>query len=311
MRVMNLVLVAVCIIGTASAVLPQPARTVRTTTFKAWDGQYHVACGLTADCEPDLPFATQPNASAPKYTERNVDLYMEAVRSKRIEGAMMEQQPNVTQKLTAFQHRLGLYGAVGEIGVHMGLYFTSLAVHAAVTEPLVACDLFPGNPSGTTDGSGYAQLDKFKANIQSVGIDPKDVTIFEGDSRKLTSTLFASKGLPKFRLLSVDGGHTQDIAMSDMQISSCIVMEGGVMVVDDITNMEWMGVMQAVTIYVQCPDTPLVPFLIYHNKLFFTTKAYYHKYMEWAKATFKCRSDWHTSRLSIGPYEVCWPLGFA
>ncbi len=42
-------------------------------------------------------------------------------------------------------------------------------------ERLVACDLF--DPKQVKDSSGYAQVDKFQANLKSVGIDPDDVKV--------------------------------------------------------------------------------------------------------------------------------------
>ncbi len=189
-----------------------------------------------------------------------------------------------------------------------GLYFLALAVHAGATEPLVAMDLFPGDPYKTTDRSGSAELTKFNENCESVGVNPSDVTVIAGDSRLLTPASITSRKIPKFRLLSVDGGHSLEIAMSDMHFATCAIMPGGVVAVDDILNSGWMGVFQAVSLYVQCPNA-LAPFLLYKNKVFLTTVTHYALYMKWARETFNCIPDdyVHISRRSFGPYEVCAP----
>ncbi len=48
-------------------------------------------------------------------------------------GAMDFKMVEVADKLTQFQHEMGLYGSVGEIGVHMGLYFLAMAINVAST----------------------------------------------------------------------------------------------------------------------------------------------------------------------------------
>jgi hypothetical protein len=55
--------------------------------------------------------------------------------------------------LTAKQHELGLYGAVGEIGVHHGKFLIPIIGNALAGEPAVALDLFE-DQSGNVDTSG-------------------------------------------------------------------------------------------------------------------------------------------------------------
>jgi hypothetical protein len=55
--------------------------------------------------------------------------------------------------LSEFQHHLGLFGAVGEVGVHHGKFFMPIAGYALRAEPAVAMDLFE-DQSANFDQSG-------------------------------------------------------------------------------------------------------------------------------------------------------------
>lgn len=54
---------------------------------------------------------------------------------------------------TAKQHELGIYGSVGEIGVHHGKFLIPIVGNALAGEPAVAMDLFE-DQSGNVDTSG-------------------------------------------------------------------------------------------------------------------------------------------------------------
>lgn len=56
-----------------------------------------------------------------------------------------------------FQHHLGLFGAVGEVGVHHGKFFMPIAGYALRSEPAVAMDLFE-DQSANFDQSGEGLL---------------------------------------------------------------------------------------------------------------------------------------------------------
>lgn len=55
--------------------------------------------------------------------------------------------------LTAKQHELGIFGSVGEIGVHHGKFLIPIIGNALAGEPAVALDLFE-DQSSNVDVSG-------------------------------------------------------------------------------------------------------------------------------------------------------------
>jgi hypothetical protein len=58
--------------------------------------------------------------------------------------------------LTAKQHELGIFGSVGEIGVHHGKFLIPIIGNALAGEPAVAMDLFE-DQSSNVDVSGETQ----------------------------------------------------------------------------------------------------------------------------------------------------------
>ena len=60
------------------------------------------------------------------------------------------------------------------------------------------------------------------------------IALVAGDSLALSGEAFRAAGLPRFRLLSVDGGHSLETTLHDLTLAACLLREGGVMVVDDV-----------------------------------------------------------------------------
>ncbi len=74
-------------------------------------------------------------------------------KNNSIEGWVVLHHMSYVAALTRLQHFLGVYGSVGEIGVHHGKFFLILAGNALKTEPVVAMDLFHDQHENI-DGSG-------------------------------------------------------------------------------------------------------------------------------------------------------------
>lgn len=82
----------------------------------------------------------------------------------------------------------------------------------------------------------------------------------------LSARNFTSKGLPAFRLISVDGGHTLEVTLHDLMVASCLVRDGGLVVLDDFPNSVWLGVAEALMHFAHAQDR-LVPFMHGYNKV--------------------------------------------
>ena len=133
--------------------------------------------------------------------------------------------------LSQLQLRIGLSGAVGEIGVHHGMFAIAVAQQAQRGEVMVAADLFDMLQALNVDKSGSGNLRKFLRNMNRFGIDRAAIDVREG----LSSSLPATYPLP-LRLFSVDGGHTTSITASDLAWASCNALDGAIIILDDWMN---------------------------------------------------------------------------
>ena len=86
-------------------------------------------------------------------------------------------------------------------------------------------------------------------------------------------------GVPKFRLFSIDGGHTAVTTLNDLCVVQQIICDGAVVTLDDYSNPLWPGVYTAYAKYALDEGTPrLVPFYWGHNKIWLTTPSHHSFY---------------------------------
>ncbi|KAF8059198.1 SYP22 [Scenedesmus sp. PABB004] len=195
-----------------------------------------------------------------------------------VSGWLQPSQVAYVKAFTAFQHSLGLYGAVGEVGVHHGKFLMPIVGHALQGEPAVAADLFEQQDSNL-DGSGRGSKSYLLHNLEAAGIPERSLTLLGGNSLTLRAANFTARGLPAFRLVSVDGGHTLEITLHDMMLASCLVRDGGLVVLDDFPNPVWVGVAEALMHFTHAQDR-LVPFMHGYNKVWFATRSHVAAYAD-------------------------------
>lgn len=144
-------------------------------------------------------------------------------------------------------------------------------------------------------------------NLETCGIPENSITLAAGNSMHLSASNFTSRGWPAFRLLSVDGGHTLEVTLHDLMVASCLVRDGGLVVVDDFPNPTWIGVAEAMMHFSHAQDR-LVPFLHGYNKVWFATKSHVQQYKEFVASdpdVFICR-QMHESRSAIAGHVLCY-----
>merc|ERR1719353_1524350 len=87
-----------------------------------------------------------------------------------------------------------------------------------------------------------------------------------------------------FRLFHVDGGHFTEATLHDLNVAACSLVPGGVVLVDDLHNLNWPGVQEGLHRYLLAQNQPrrLEPFL-YTGRLFLTDPDYAGRYRELLK----------------------------
>lgn len=129
------------------------------------------------------------------------------------------------------------------------------------------------------DKSGSGSLSIFLDNL--IKFDRHkgaNVEIINGDSTDAGLDLVGKIGRGSMRFISIDGGHTTEHTVNDLIISQEIISNQGVVILDDILNYHWVGVIEGALKYLNASPT-LVPFAIGMNKLFLCKLSFHEFYL--------------------------------
>lgn len=173
--------------------------------------------------------------------------------------------------LAQFQTGIGITGDTCEIGIHHGKLFLILANVTSGDERAVAVDVF-ADQHKNADQSGYGDRSIFEGHLRKFAPHAA-VDIVQESSLDLPGTDFAKR---KFRMFSVDGGHTAEITQNDLALTQTCAIPGSIVVLDDILNSHWLGVIEGTARYLMASGG-LVPFAISPNKLYLTTTSEFAK----------------------------------
>lgn len=196
---------------------------------------------------------------------------------RRVAGWLQPGALTLVKVLDRAQRSTGISGAIAEIGVHHGKLFIALLLLQGDDECAVAIDLF-GDQELNIDKSGEGDLERFRGNLERwSGLGR--VVVHQGDSTKLTSAEVCALATAKIRLFSVDGGHTDEIVFSDMNLAEGTLCDGGIVIADDVFNEWWPGVASGTLRYMAGKGS-LQPFAVGFNKVFFASADYAPRYRD-------------------------------
>lgn len=163
-----------------------------------------------------------------------------------------------TVDILNWQKARGINGAVLEIGVFCGKYFSLLVASAADGgEQALGIDTFQ-----------YAPASRVEAELKKVFGDAASghVTLWERYSSSVTAQdIVTAIGKPRF--ISVDGAHDYPSVYRDLVLCEEVLDQSGLVAVDDFLNPLAIGVNQAVNHFLSVPRR-LVPVAYIANKLF-------------------------------------------
>lgn len=195
------------------------------------------------------------------------------------------------------QREAGIVGNVGEIGVHEGQMFCALALLTNIeSEGSLAIDVFDDQDRNIDDSGGNINdmFDTFRRHVDRViGDRQRNFNYIEADSLtlragKILSALTTNNlrtmadgilnhkpsmrvAKSRFRLFSIDGGHTVVHVLNDLRLAEQIMVPGGVVIVDDYMHPKWPGVTEGLHIYCADRASRLVPFAYGNGKMYLTT----------------------------------------
>ncbi len=186
-------------------------------------------------------------------------------------------------------HQIAGYreSAALEIGVWKGKYLSTL-YHATCDDrvPVVGVDLFTWGPLPSD------VVTSFKAIFED-GVDR--LVLVEADSKHLSpEKLLSLANVASYRFASVDGEHTADAVVTDLENVQRVLSDVGIISVDDFMYPHASAVTDGVYRFFQSSNTDLVPFAYCANKLFLIGRNYYSEAYA-AAATFIDAASWADS----------------
>ena len=178
-------------------------------------------------------------------------------------------------------------GGCLEIGVHHGKFY--LLLNSVINESYdsFAIDVFD-DQNLNIDKSGKGDLEAFKHNLANFDVHKgANTKIITGDSTDQKIIKIFDDKVGASRFLSIDGGHTVEHTVSDLILANKLVANEGVVILDDILNYHWLGVIEGAFSFLRSKPT-LVPFAIGFNKLFMCKLSYQEYYLDAFKASPFC-----------------------
>lgn len=202
----------------------------------------------------------------------------------QIEGWCSPYVADMVGIVDTFQRGLGFAGGVAEVGIHHGKLFLMLNAACEQSERSFAVDLFERQDLNV-DYSGQGSRAQFESNLRRFDRHGgSNVTIVAGDS----TTADAQRRIDRpVRLFSVDGGHTVEHTLSDLALAQRCIVPAGVVILDDILNHHWLGVIEGAMRFLMHRPL-LVPFAIGHNKMLLANLPYARRYFDLFAASPLC-----------------------
>ena len=243
--------------------------------------------------------------------KRNTSPLTRYLRSghRRVAGWLEPGASEMIVAVASAQARAGISGNVAEIGVHHGRLFILLYLLSRPPEKAVAADLFSLQHLNV-DHSGEGDLAAFLRNMQQHA-DTERLIVHEGDSMALDGAILTHlAGGSKFRLISIDGGHTREITMRDLATAEAALAEGGVIILDDFFSEFFPEVAEGTFRYFVEAPRSIVPFAIGANKVLFCAP---NRAEDYASALMGLTDKW-AWRDFLGGHALCLnfePLSFA
>lgn len=166
-----------------------------------------------------------------------------------------------------------------EIGVHHGKFYLLLNSLTSEASRSYAIDVFEDQVLNI-DWSGKGDRKIFENNLAAYDAHGgRNTVIVTGDSTDPALNLNAIIAPGSMRFVSVDGGHTAEHTINDLKIANQLVHNQGIVILDDISNHHWLGVVEGAARFLQQGPT-LVPFAIGGNKLYLAKLSYQQFYFQ-------------------------------
>lgn len=184
---------------------------------------------------------------------------------KTVDGWLNPLSAQFIAGISAAHRNLGITGSVGEIGVHHGKLFILMHCDADKSRSF-AIDVFEDQHLNT-DRSGKGSYSHFIRNVQRWCGASDNIEIIKRSSLDVTPSDIKS-AVGDVRLFSIDGGHTEECTLNDLRLADATLCDHGAVVIDDVFNQQWPGVLTGLAKYLMRNDRKLHPFAFTPAKVY-------------------------------------------
>jgi hypothetical protein len=194
-----------------------------------------------------------------------LDQYVAGDR-KKIAGWLSRIDAEIFRSVLTAQNISGLSGSVAEIGVHHGRSFILLCLGLVQGEKAYCVDIFDDQHLNR-DKSGRGDRITLERNLQRFGIASEQVRIDPRSSEFVHPDDLISQ-VGRIRLFSIDGGHWFNIVVNDLVLAEDVLVDYGVIALDDFYRAEWPDVSAGYFQWSTRRKRPIVPFAIGFKQLY-------------------------------------------
>ena len=167
------------------------------------------------------------------------------------------------------QRKAGIRGDLLEIGVYRGRSSVLLGYLLESGETFVACDIFEAMPPDESNRKeqalwyGGVTRRQFEDTYRRYHVVPP--AIVAAPSVELQRHLGDK---PRFRMIHVDASHTYDNVRADLATARALLIDGGIVALDDYRAIHSPGV--AAAIWRDVAETGLIPICVTASKMYAT-----------------------------------------
>ena len=231
-----------------------------------------------------IPAATGTNSLPDRrFSKAQLTAYLRGGH-RAVEGWLTPLSAQAIVAILEEQTRIGIGGAVAEIGIHHGKLFLVEYLATLRGETAVAIDVFEQQELNT-DHSGEGDREQFLTNVKAHAGSTDGLAVIMKDSLQVTAGELLGIAGPT-RFFSIDGGHTEECTRNDLALAEAVLTDGGVIVLDDYFNHEWPDVSVGTALHFHSGSARTRPFAITPNKVFFAEPRYHQVYKEMLKTGF-------------------------
>ena len=188
---------------------------------------------------------------------RNESFFAAKAEAEKIEGMFSPFSMAIIDSLLALQKSSGMAGSMLEFGVYRGRSAALIGRYLAPGERLVLVDI--------ADYLDRKAIEDFKSATDFLLTPTENFKAVYPEYRRRARS---------FRFIHIDASHAYRATFNELQMADKLLSEGGIIALDDFTNLNYSQNISAIFKYLHTTRTDLTMFLATDEKAYLCRKPY-------------------------------------